>query len=272
MNYYTIFKAAMWRFYNRDADHLAAALAYYTPFALTPLIFVSVTVLSYVYGPSYTVDMLMIWGSVLGPDMLSLLSEAIARLRETAGDFSIPIIGTLFFTVMIVLAFNMLASGFQHLWEVPHRGVRGWLQKSWRSIVFIFVLQAYLILVMGVDGLVLAYADAAYLPWVAMGVSFVATTWLFYLGYRFLPVTPYSRQASLVGAVSASLLLGVAKSIIALYVASAAVPKLYDAAGLIVALLIWIYAAAAIVYFGAAVVYEVDALRARESGTHREAA
>jgi membrane protein len=263
MNWFLILKASALRFYDRDADHLAAALAYYTPFALTPLIFTSVTVLSYVYGTSYTVDMLMVWGSVLGPDMLSLLSEAIARLRETASDFSLPLVGSLFFFAMIVLAFNMLTSGFHHIWEIPHRGVMGWLQKCWRSIVFVFVLQAYLILVMGVDGLVLAFAEKTFLPLVATGISFVATTWLFYLAYRFLPVLPHSRFASLCGAIVASILLGIAKSLIALYVASAAVPKLYDAAGLIVALLIWIYSAAAIIYFGAAVVYEVERARGR---------
>jgi len=262
MNWLLILKASALRFYDRDADHLAAALAYYTPFALTPLILISVTVLSYVYGSSYAVDMLMIWGSVLGPEMLTLLSEAIVRLRETAGDFSLPLVSSLFFFAMIVLAFNMLTSGFHQVWEIPHRGVSGWLQKCWRSVIFVFVLQAYLILIMGVDGLVLSFAETAFLPLVATGISFVATTWLFYLAYRFLPLVPRSRLASLSGAVVASILLGIAKSLIALYVASAAVPKLYDAAGLIVALLIWIYSAAAIVYFGAAVVFEVE--RARE--------
>lgn len=261
MNWFLILKAAAVRFYNHDADHLAAALAYYTPFALTPLIFVSVTVLSYVYGSSYAVDMLMIWGSVLGPEMLNLLSEAITRLRETASDFSIPVVGSLFFFAMIVVAFNTLISGFHHLWEVPHRGLSGWLQKSWRSVVFVFVLQAYLILIMGVDGFVLAYSDAAFLPLVATGIGFIATTWLFYLAYRFLPISPHSRLSSLYGAMVASVLLGLAKSLVALYVTSAAVPKLYDAAGLIVALLIWIYSAAAIVYFGAAVVHEADRAR-----------
>jgi membrane protein len=261
MYWFSILKAAGVRFYNHDAGHLAAALAYYTPFALTPLILISVTVLSYVYGSSYAVDMLMIWGSVLGPEMLSLLSEAIARLRETAGDFSIPVVGSLFFFAMIVVAFNALSGGFDQLWEVSHRGLSGWLQRSWRSVVFIFVLQAYLIVIMGVDSLVLAYSDATLMPLVAASIGLIATTWLFYLAYRFLPVSPHSRRSSFYGAVVASLLLGVAKSLISLYIASAAVPKLYDAAGLIVALLIWIYSVAAIVYFGAIVVHEADRAR-----------
>lgn len=261
MSLFILLRAAALRWYNHDADHLAAALAYYTPFALTPLIFVSVSVLSLVYGSNYAVDMLMVWGSVLGPEMLELLSGAIGNLRATATGLHIPIFGSVFFFAMIVVAFNTLTSGFHHIWEVPHTGVRGWVQKSWRSVVFVFVLQAYLILVMGLDGLVLSLSSETYLPGIAMVVAFFATTWLFYLAYRFLPLAPHSRRASLTGALIASVLLGVAKSLIALYVAEAAVPRLYDAAGLIVALLIWIYACAAIVYFGAAVVHEYDRAR-----------
>lgn len=260
MNFFRILKSAALRWYNHDADHLAAALSYYTPFALTPLILVSVTVLSYVYGTDFAVDMMMIWGNILGPDMLAFLSEAIANLRNTNTTFEIPIIGSVFFFAMIIVAFNTLTSGFHHVWEVPHTGIRGWLQKSWRSLVFVFVLQAYLILIMGIDGMFLHSENLAFLPLVTTAISFVATTWLFYLMYRFLPVSPHSRKASLMGALVASILLGVAKSLIALYVDTAAVPKLYDAAGLIVALLIWIYAAASIVYFGAAVVHEYDAV------------
>jgi len=258
MNFLTILRASALRWYNHDADHLAAALSYYAPFALTPLILVSVTVLSYAYGANFAVDMLMIWGSILGPDMLALLSEAIANLRASTTGLQIPVVGSVFFFAMIIVAFNTITSGFHHIWEVPHTGVKGWLQKSWRSVVFVFVLQAYLMIVMGADGLFLQSDHLSYLPYVASAIGFLATTWLFYLMYRFLPISPHSRRASLMGALVASVLLGVAKSIIALYVSMAAAPKLYDAAGLIVALLIWIYAAASIVYFGAAVVHEYD--------------
>ncbi|MBY0309890.1 YihY/virulence factor BrkB family protein [Patescibacteria group bacterium] len=258
MNFFRILKTAAGRWYNHDADHLAAALSYYTPFALTPLIFVSVTVLSYVYGSDFAVEMMMIWGNVLGPDMLSSLSDAIANLRSTNTTFEIPVIGSVFFFSMIIIAFNTLTSGFHTIWEIPKRGVRGWLEKSWRSVVFVFVLQAYLILIMGIDGFFLGVDTLAIQPLITAAIAFIATTWLFYLMYRFLTVSPHTRKASLMGALVASVLLGLAKSMIALYVDTAAVPKLYDAAGLIVALLIWIYAAASIVYFGAAVVHEYD--------------
>jgi membrane protein len=260
MNPISLLVAAAYRFYDRDADHLAASLAYYTPFALTPLILVSVTVLSFVFGSSYTVHVFKVWGEILGPELVTFLADAIGALRQDEGPLRVPVIGSLFFFGMIVLAFNLITSGFHHLWEVPHSGVGGWLRKSWRSVVFIFVLQAYLMVVMATDGLVASSGNSAF-PLLPLLVAFTATVWLLYLMYRFLPLAPHSRRASLVGAVVASLLLMLAKNLIALYVSSASVPKLYDAAGLIVALLIWMYAAAAIIYFGAAVVYEYDRAR-----------
>lgn len=258
---FAFFRAAALRWYDKDADHLSAALAYYTPFALTPLIFVSVTILSFVYGAPYTSEMLRTWGSVLGPDVLALLSEAILKVYSSSVEPSIPVIGTLFFFGMIIVAFNTVTGGFHQLWDVPHSGVRGWLRKSWRSVVFVFVLQAYLVFIMGVDGFLLAHASPAYASLVATLIAFFATSWLFYLMYRFLPLEPHSRQASLVGAVVASFLLSLAKGLIALYISHATAPQLYDAGGLVVALLIWMYAAAAVIYFGASVVYEYDMRR-----------
>ncbi len=260
MNPFSLLFSAARRFYDRDGDHLAASLAYYTPFALTPLILVSVTVLSAVFGSAYTVHVFKVWGEILGPDLITFLADAIGTLRQDGGPLRVPVIGSLFFFGMIVLAFNLITSGFHHLWDVPHTGIRGWLRKIWRSVVFIFVLQVYLMVVMAADGLLVSSAGGA-LPLLPSAVAFVATVWLFYLMYRFLPPSPHSRRASFVGAVVASVLLLLAKNLIAFYIGNAAVPKLYDAAGLIAALLIWIYAAAAIIYFGASVVHEYDAKR-----------
>lgn len=256
---FSIVKAAAHRWYDKDADHLSAALAYYTPFALVPLIFVSVTILSFVYGASYTSEMLRLWGSVLGPDMLALLSAAILKVHSSSIESSVPVVGSLFFFGMIIVAFNTVTSGFHQLWDVPHSGISGWLHKCWRSVVFVFVLQAYLVFIMGLDGFLLAYASPTYAAVVASTVAFFATSWLFYLMYRFLPIKPPSRHASLFGAVCASFLLSLAKGLIALYVSNATAPQLYDTGGLIVALLIWMYASAAIIYFGAALAYEIDA-------------
>lgn len=255
---FSLFKDAALRWYEKDADHLSAALAYYTPFALTPLIFMSVTILSYFYGASYTGEILRAWGSMLGPDVLALLSEALLNMRSATAAAPIPVVGTLFFFGMIIVAFNTVTGGLHQLWDVPHTGWRGWLRKSWRSVVFVFVLQAYLVLIMGVDGFLHSWAAPAYVALGATVIAFFATSWLFYLMYRFLPLQPYSRAASLFGAAVASFLLSIAKGLIAIYVSTAAAPQLYEAGGLVVALLIWMYATAAVVYFGAAVVYEYD--------------
>lgn len=260
MSHFTVLYAAALRWYDRDASLHAAALAYYTPFALTPLIFVSVSVLGIFYGADYAADILRLWGGMLGADIVNLLALASDNLREATPGPGLSIIGGVFFFSMVVIAFNAVTSGFHHLWEVPHSGLQGWLRKCWRSLVFVVVLQAYLILMMAVDWF---FMDAyrGFVPYVSVGISFLATTLLFYLMYSFLTLRSFSRQGTLAGAIVASLLLILTRNLVGLYVGTAAVPKLYDAAGLIIALLIWIYAAAAIIYYGACVVYEYDRLK-----------
>jgi membrane protein len=235
-------------------------LSYYTPFALTPLILVSMTVLSIVYGNSFVIDMLLHWGGVLGPDLVTMLEEATVKLQLSSHEFTIPVIGTIFFFSMVIIAFNTVASGFNSIWDVPHTGFIGWLRKCWRSLVFVFVLQVYFIFMMGLDGLFVE-SQFALIPLATSLVSVVATTLLFYLMYRFLPSAPPSRRGSLFGAFIASLLLLITKEGVAFYVNVTPIPKLFDAAGLVFVLLIWIYVAAVVVYYGAALVHEYDKMR-----------
>lgn len=258
MSFFYILKQAAIRFYDRDGSLLAAGLAYYTPFALTPLIVVSIMVLSMVYGSSFVISMLLHWGGVLGPDLLKLLEDSTRNLRLSTETLALPLAGTIFFSSAVIVAFNSLTSGFNYLWDIPHQGWRGWLNKTWHSVIFIFILQSYLILIMGLDGLFLTSAYTV-IPYAQSIVTIMTTTVLFYLMYRFLSHVVLTRMGSLIGAITAAALLEIAKTGVTYYISLTTIPRFSDTAGLIIVLLIWIYVAAAIIYYGAAVVHEYDA-------------
>lgn len=248
------------RWYHRDGSVMAAALSYYTPFALTPLILVSMSVLSLVYGDPFVAQMLLHWGGTLGPELVIMLRQATINIMVSNNEFSIPILGSVFFFSMVIIAFNTVASGFNHMWELPHDGLAGWFRKIWRSIVFVFVLQLYFIFIMGIDGIFIE-SEYALNPQAGSAISLTATTLLFYLMYRFLPAITPSRAGSFFGAFIAGLMLLFTKGAITVYVNHTPIPKLFDTAGLVFILLIWIYAGAAVVYYGAALVHEYDKIK-----------
>jgi len=251
-------KLATLLWYNEGASYMAAAVSYYALFAIVPLLLLSVIISSWLYGNVYVVSSMDRWGSVLGTDMLLLLHTAVENLEVLAHGFVAPLLGVLFFSTMIIVFFNTFASGLHQIWGLPHHGFAGWVLKSYRSILFIGIFELYLICLLAVDWLVLNFIGSV--PFLELfafeTVIFLGmTTILFSVAYKILPRTCPSLHSRIIGAFIASCLFLVAKWLVSAYIAFTPIPGLFGAAGLILALLIWVYVSTVIVYFGAAFAY-----------------
>lgn len=252
------FKEAAKLWYYKDAQGMAAIISYYTMFAVAPLLLLTVLIASLIYGTKFVVATLYQWGSILGPDMLELLHQSVENLEMLTGGFAVPLFGLLFFSGMVIVLFNSFTTGLHHLWGVERRGLKGWFKKIRNSILFVAILEVYIVCLIGVNGVVGSLAGIVPLVLVFSIKSLffiLATTILFSLAYRILPWERPSLPSRVFGAFIASLLLFVAKSAIAFYISTTPVPGLFGAAGIILALLIWVYISAAIIYFGAAFAY-----------------
>ena len=245
-------KDAAFLWYDKDADYMAATVAYYALFAIAPLILLTVTLLSLVFERDLIRDELLRWGAVLGPDVNTLLSQAVLNLSELSVGIGVPIFGALFFSGMVVMMCNTITSGFHSLWGIPHKGIKGWFLKSRNSILFLLVLELYLLVMIGSSFM----TDSLGIGRIVF--YFGATTALFSIMYRVLPWSAPSLLARLCGAAIASLLFTLAKVAVASYVAMTPVPGLFGTAGLMLVLLIWLYVIAGIIYYGAAVAYTLD--------------
>ncbi len=108
-------------------------------------------------------------------------------------------------------------------------------------------------------GVVLQYANAV--------VSFAMITALFALIFKFLPDTRVAWSDVWVGAALTSLLFGAGKYLIGLYLGRSSVASVYGAAGSVVVLIVWVYYAAQIFFFGA----ELTQAFARRHGSRTSA-
>lgn len=245
---------AAYLWYDKDADHLAATASYYALFAVAPMLLLSISYLSVMYGRTTVMSTLNEWGAILGPDMLVLLSSAINNLTVLSEHVGIPFLGIFFFSGMIIILFNTMASGLHTLWDIPHQGIRGWFTKSLRSVVFMFVFELYLVGVLAFQLFTEWLSGTAdVLGWTMNSVFFVVVTTLFFsLAYKILPrVTPPLKNR-IYGAFIASILMALVKSGVAAYLTFTPVPGLYEAAGVMISLLLWLYATGCVFYFGAA--------------------
>lgn len=244
--------ALLW--YDKDSDYSAAVVSYYSLFATVPLILLSVTMVSWLYDKQLVVETLYKWGSVFPPELVELLHMAVVNLQDLSIHWHVPFIGILFFSSMVIVFFNSVASGLHQQWSLSHRGVRGWIHKTERSLLFTVVFEFYLVAVIGFDLMVASLSDS--FGWVMAVLSIVffvlTTTVLFALAYHILPQESPSLRSRIIGAFLASLTLAVVRSLVTMYIAITPVPGLYGAAGVLFILLLWAYVFACVFYFGAA--------------------
>lgn len=250
--------AKLW--YLQDMKSYAAAFSYYAPLAILPLLLISITIVGTIYGESVTKQIITNWGLVLGQELIEIIRSAIGNLQSEADTFGIPLVGILFFTIASILALNVLSGGFHKLWKVEKRGLVNWFFKSLRSILFVLILQVYLIIIIGFE-IFMTLTNLKGDVLLSLIFLFVSTAAFFAILYRFLASSAPSWQACIIGASIASVLFVISKSTINVYITNLSGLNLYGAAGLILVLLIWIYVLASIIYYGAAVAHIYDRMQ-----------
>ncbi len=244
--------AKLW--YMQDMKSYAAAFSYYAPLAILPLLLISITIVGTVYGESFTKQIITNWGLVLGQELIEIIRSAIGNLQSEADTFGIPLVGILFFTIASILALNVLSGGFHKLWKIEKKGLVNWLFKSLRSILFVLILQIYLIVIIGFE-IFLTFTNLKGDFLLSLIFIYISTAAFFAILFRFLASSAPNWKACIVGASIASVLFVISKSTINIYITNLSGLNLYGAAGLILVLLIWIYVLASIIYYGAAVAH-----------------
>ncbi len=247
-----------------EADQHAAALAYFTPFALTPLIIVSISIVGLAYGAERVVGMLLGWGNNIDPAVTHLIYSSVQNFDVVKTHYYWPIIGFAFLSIMIIIALNSLSLGLHKLWGVDARGWANYIGRFFRILFFVFILQMYLvgmILLADTFSFVSNITNWTIWPFVIFFASFLATMLLLTLAYGVLVQRAPSFSARFLGASMAGLLLLFSRELVALHFATAPVQTLFGAAGLLIVLLVWVYVVACLVLYGAAFAAVYDEAR-----------
>lgn len=261
MRFFQLFTHALRHWVARGASESSAALAYFMPFALVPVLAVSIQVTSLVVPESVFTTILQAWGEMLSVELYGLLTEAVAGMGVSSSLYGIPFAGYVFVIAMIALTFAHLGGGLRRMWHSPPQGWRQYTKGLARGIWFFICLQVFFVAV------VLGETGFAQLPdsWLtgllSSGYLFVLTVLLLTVGYRVLVAHPPSRLACASGGLVVATLFLSLQSLIGWWLALSPVTDVYGAANVLVILLVWIYITACIIYYGAAIAWVFDAQR-----------
>jgi membrane protein len=260
-----VFKRAFTGWWDDNVPRMGAALAYYTLFALAPVLIVSIAVAGVLFGAE------AVRGEVVGQieGLVGLQgAKAVQAMLEGAAKPSSSILATVIGVITFFLgatgAFLELQADLDTIWRVKPRSRGNFLQDllMQRLISFGLVLGfAFLLLTSLIVSAALAalytYMGNAFpgvaILWEALNVivSLGVITLLFAMIYKVLPDVKLAWKDVWVGALVTAGLFTIGKFLIGLYLATSTFGSAYGAAGSVIVVLLWVYYSSQIVLLGA---------------------
>ena len=264
--YWKVLKQSFQSFLKEDIFTYAAGLAYYTIFALPPMLMVILFTTTLFYDR--TTMRQTIFGEIsglVGPESAQSLANTLDRIGLFEGSLwatAISIAALLFTSTTV---FVTIQNALNRIFGVkPKPKASGWIKMLRdRLISFALLLSIAFILIVSLVLTALINALGGYLsqyiPEVSIIIAtivselvpFLIITFLFGLTFRYLPDVKLHWKDTIIGAFITSLLFLAGKFLISFYIANSQAANLYEAAGSVMVILLWVFYASVIFLFGA---------------------
>jgi membrane protein len=267
--YFQLFKEAWGEFGNDKGQRLGAALAYYTLFAITPVLLIAITIAGLIFGHTQAQSQMVgQLRTLMGDAGAKAIEEMLlAAAKPKTGTFAI-IIGAVTLLFGASGVFGELKDALNTIWNVedkPKPGILGFIKERFLSFAMVLGVGFLLLVSLVIDAALSALSNALWEP-VQLMISFAVVAVLFAMLFRYLPDVHIEWRDVWFGAAFTALLFILGKFALGLYLGKSAVGSSYGAAGSLVVLLVWIYWSANILFFGA----EVTQVHARHHGSQME--
>lgn len=259
-----VFIGAVQRWIDASAPQLGASIAFYTMFALAPLLVVTIAVAGAVFGPEAARGQVVhqIEGMV-GMDAAKAIEAMIETAWRDPGDVWAAVVGVATLLLGATGVFAELRRTLNEIGKVTPEAsaLSAFLRVRLTAFALVlgcgFLAIASLLLSAALAG-VTQFLTSRYevLGIVArlfdFTISIVVLSLAFAALMRWLPDKPPSRLAVWISAISTAVMFAIGKSLIGLYLGRASVSSSYGAAGSFVIIMLWVYYSSQILLFGAA--------------------
>ena len=256
---------AMLRWLDVGGPQLGASIAFYTMFALTPVLVITIALAGAVFGPEAARgEVVGQIQSLVGSTAAAAIEALIANAWRAHGGLVSALVG------MVTLLVGA-SSVFAELRRALNLIGRVHVDPSFVGAFVRVRLTAFALLLgfgfLAIASLLVSAAASAVAGWLSarhpslallltgfdFALSVVVLGTAFAALLRWLPDRPPSARGLWLSAGLAALLFGLGKTLIGFYLGRASFASSYGAAGSFVVVLLWIYYSAQILLYGAAV-------------------
>ncbi len=256
-------------FYEDDPFQMAGALSFYTLLSLSPLLLVVVGVAGLVFGQDAVQGRLLTeMQALVGDAGAEAVRTVVLNSRLTERGLASTIVGLVTLVVGATTVFVQLQSALNKIWDVKASSERvkgavmAFVRQRLLSLAMVlaigFLLMVSLVLnaaFSAVDAYLAHTLPARATLWrlVNSGASFALVTLLIGMMFKFLPDRRVPWRDVWFGALVTGVLLTLGKFLIGLYLGHASFASAFGAAASVVILMVWVYYASLILFFGAEV-------------------
>jgi len=249
-----------------DPLRLAGATAFFTLFALPPILVIITQVFGLLFDPEkIRIELIHTLTGIVGIDSVDQIMSVLKSIRTLAQNWFITIGGFVFLLFVSTTLFKVIRSSLNQLWKVrvvAHRNIRSSLNNRYRAVVFI-LLAGLLFLggimaeaVQAVLGGYLAQLSTFLATFFNIAVTqlvsiIIVTTWFAVL-FHHLPDGKPTWKVAMTGGFVTALLFNLGKLLLRWLLAHSNVQTIYGASGSIILLLLFVFYASLIFYYGAA--------------------
>jgi membrane protein len=259
-----IFGIALKAWWDDDAPRLGAALAYYTLFAIAPVLVVATAIAGMVFSAdAVRGEIVTQLDRLVGREGAHAVQTLLDGASQQRSGIVAATIGSIAFVVAATGAFLELQAALNTVWRVkptPGAHLRAFLINRLRSFGLVVAIGFVLTVSLAVTAALAALSawvspQSASVPLLWSGVpvlvSLIGTTSLFAILYRVLPDVHLGWRDVTTGAFVTAVLFTIGQQVIGLYLGRSSVASSYGAAGSVMILLLWVYYSCQILLLGA---------------------
>ncbi|MBW6535302.1 MAG: YihY/virulence factor BrkB family protein [Mariniphaga sp.] len=269
---YKITRKSLSHFMANRPVEMAGTTAYFAIFSMVPIIIIIVAVFGMVTGDETISEKLFEeLGRLVGQENTAVLENAIKNYNLSENSVTGTVVGLIFFLVSATTLFSSLQSSINFIWRVKPRAnlkmnVLSLLRSRMLSFGVILSLGFVLLVSLIIDAIIavikgfLITQFSPDLIFIAQITNFVVSLAIVSLViaiiYKYLPDVKVKWSAGWFGAFITAILFAAGKLGIGFLIGNSNMGQVYGAASSIVVILIWIYFASLIFYFGVELTYQ----------------
>jgi membrane protein len=258
------FTGAAKAWWDDDCTRLGASLAFFTLFAIGPVLLAATSIAGMVFGTEAVhAEIVAQLNHLVGRESALTVQNLLDAAAQRPSGFIATLLGAITFLIASTGAFLELQVALNTIWRVKPRPtgyLYAFVMDRLRSFGLVVAIGFLLLVSLAITAALATFnawlfrvspANAMLWSLVNTAVSIVVTTGLFAMLFRFLPDVRLRWRDVSTGAVVTALLFTIGQQVIGWYLSQSTIVAGYGAAGSLMILLLWVYYSCQIVLFGA---------------------